>query len=170
MARNCNVSFTHTGYAYTLHRKAFCFGKKSLYSTNSSGTELQHVALTSEGVVHLIPVFTSATVGSNPRSCLFIVATVLIDVHTAPKCLTEPIRYVMNHFQDRRGAASLRYRNRTEITVVRELLQRRRQRQRERQKINGFVKQNNNFARASRFFVTTRLPRENAWFHALWRT
>ena len=42
-------------------------------------------------------------------------------------------------------------------------------------KRNGFVKQNNNFARASRFFVhffavTARLRRENAWFHSLWRT
>ena len=33
---------------------------------------------------------------------------------------SEPIGYVMNHFRDRRAAASLRYRNRTEITVVRE--------------------------------------------------
>ena len=35
--------------------------------------------------------------------------------------------------------------------------------------------QNNNFARASRFFVhsfavTARLPRENDYFHVLWRT
>ena len=101
--------------------------KASLYSTDSSGTELQRVVHTPEGVVvvYLTPVFnpefTSASVGSNPRSCLFIFVTVLIDVHTAPKCLTEPILYVMNHFRDRRGAASLRYRNRTEITVVRVL-------------------------------------------------
>ena len=101
--------------------------------------------------MHLIPVFTSATVGSNPRSYLFIFATVLIDVDTAPKCLTEPIRYVMNHFRDRCGSASLRYSNRTEITVVRERQQRRRRRQRERQKSNRFVKQNNNFVRESRF-------------------
>ena len=33
---------------------------------------------------------------------------------------SEPIGYVMDHFPDGRGAASLRYRNRTEITVVRE--------------------------------------------------
>ena len=95
--------------------------KASLYSTNNSDTELQRVVQTPEDVVHLIPVFSSATVGSNPRSFLFIFATVLIDVDTAPKCLTEPIRYVMNHFRDRHGAASLRYRNLTEITVVREL-------------------------------------------------
>ena len=42
--------------------------KASLYSTNNNGTELQRVADTSEGVVHLIPVFTSATWGSNARS------------------------------------------------------------------------------------------------------
>ena len=127
--------------------------KASLYSTNNNDTELQRIVHTSEGVVHLIPVFTSATVGSNPCSYLFFYATVLIDVHTALKCLTEPIRYVMNHFRDRRGAALLRYSNRTKITVVRERWQRgrRRQRQRERQKNNGFVKQNNNFVRASRF-------------------
>ena len=100
--------------------------KASPCITKSSDTELQRVVHTPEGVVvvHLTPVFnpefTSASVGSSPRSYLFIFATVLIDVHTAPKCLTEPIRYVMNHFRDRRGAASLRYRNRTEITVVRE--------------------------------------------------
>ena len=91
-----------------------------MYSTKNNGIELQRVVHTSEGVMHLIPVFTSATVGSNPRSYLFIFAKVLIDVDTAPKCLTEPIRYVMNHFRDRCGSASLRYSNRTEITVVRE--------------------------------------------------
>ena len=66
--------------------------KASLCSTNNNDTELQRVVHTSECVVHLIPVFTSATVGSNPRSYFFIFATFLIDVHTAPKCLTEPIR------------------------------------------------------------------------------
>ena len=39
----------------------------------------------------------------------------------------------------------------------------------------GLYKQNNNFARASRFFVhflaaAVGLRRENAWFHALWKT
>ena len=48
-----------------------------------------------------------------------------------------------------------------------ELQQRRRRRQRERQKSNRFITQNNNSARASRFFVdffvvTVRLRRENA--------
>ena len=38
-----------------------------------------------------------------------------------------------------------------------------------------YTKQNNHFARASRFFVhffavIARLRRENAWFHILWRT
>ena len=40
--------------------------KASLCRTNSSDTELQRVAHTSEGVVHLIPVSTFATWGSNP--------------------------------------------------------------------------------------------------------
>ena len=49
----------------------------------------------------------------------------------------------------------------------RELKQRRRRRQRERQKAIGLDWQNNNFARASRFFVhflavAARLQRENA--------
>ena len=95
--------------------------KASLYSTDNNSTALQRVVHTSEGVVHFIPVFTSTSVGSNRRSYLFIFATVLIDVDTVPKCLTEPIRYVINHFRDRRGAASLRCRNRCEITVVTEL-------------------------------------------------
>ena len=51
----------------------------------------------------------------------------------------------------------------------------RRGRQRERQKNNRFNKQNNNFARASHFFVHffpvfARLRRENALFRVLWRT
>ena len=37
---------------------------------------------------------------------------------TAPKCGTEPIRYVRLHSRDRRGATSLFYRNRAEITVL----------------------------------------------------
>ena len=54
-----------------------------------------------------------------------------------------------------------------------ELKQRRRRRQRERQKSNRFkFWQNNNFARASRFFVhffavVARLQRESASFHVL---
>ena len=46
---------------------------------------------------------------------------------------------------------------------------------RESKKSNSLTRQNNNFARGSRFFVyflalTARLPRENAWFQVLWRT
>ena len=48
-------------------------------------------------------------------------------------------------------------------------------RRRESKKSNSLTRQNNNFARASRFFVhffavTARLPRENAQFHVSWRT
>ena len=39
------------------------------------------------------------------------------------------------------------------ISLIRELKQRRRRRQQERQKRNRFTTQDNNFARASRFFV-----------------
>ena len=59
--------------------------------------------------------------------------------------------------------------------LSRDFQQRRRRRQRERQKSNRFIEQNNQFARASRFFVhffavTARLRRENAQFHELSRT
>ena len=64
--------------------------KASLCSTNSSDTELQRVVHIPEGVVvvHLTPVFnpefTSASVGSNQRSYLFIFATIPTVVHTVP--------------------------------------------------------------------------------------
>jgi len=41
-----------------------------------------------------------------------------IRVHTAPKWGSESLRYVTRHFRDRRGAASFRYRNLAEITVL----------------------------------------------------
>ena len=55
----------------------------------------------------------------------------------------------------------------------RESKQRRRRRELGRQKINRFIKQNNNFARASHFFVhfftvLARLRRENAQLQVLW--
>ena len=57
---------------------------------------------------------------------------------------------------------------------IRDLKIRRQRRRRERQKSNRFSNQNNNFARASRFFVhffavTARLRRENAQFHVVLR-
>ena len=62
-------------------------------------------------------IFTSVSVDSSPHSHLFT-SMVQIRVQTAPKCCTEPLRYVTLHFRDRRGAASLRYRNRAQITVL----------------------------------------------------
>ena len=41
----------------------------------------------------------------------------LLFILTTPKCDTELFRYVTLHFQGRRSAASVRYRNRAEITV-----------------------------------------------------
>ena len=38
--------------------------------------------------------------------------------HIAPECDAKTIRYVTLHFRDRRGEALLRYKNRTEITVL----------------------------------------------------
>ena len=55
---------------------------------------------------------------SNPRFYLFSSATGGIGVHTAPKYGTKSIRYVILHFRDRRGAASLRRRNRAATTVL----------------------------------------------------
>ena len=60
-------------------------------------------------------------------------------------------------------------RGRLREMVIRELKQRRRRRQLGRQKSNKFITQNNNFARASRFFVhfftvLARLRRENREF------
>ena len=60
-------------------------------------------------------------------------------------------------------------RGRLREMVIRELKQRRRRRQLGRQKSNRFITQNNNFARASRFFVhfftvLAQLRRENLEF------
>ena len=55
---------------------------------------------------------------SIPLSELFTSAADQIPSHTTPECGTEPIRYVTLHFRDRRGAATLRYRNRAKITVL----------------------------------------------------
>ena len=52
--------------------------------------------------------------GSSPRSNSFTSAMVRMSVRTARKA----IRYVTIHFQDRRGAASRRYKNRAEILHV----------------------------------------------------
>ena len=52
--------------------------------------------------------------GSSPRSNSFTSAMVRMSVRTERKA----IRYVTLHFQDRRGAASLRYKNRAEILRV----------------------------------------------------
>jgi len=52
--------------------------------------------------------------GFSPRSNSFTSAMVWMSVCTARKA----IRYVTIHFQDRRGEAALRYKNRTEILLV----------------------------------------------------
>ena len=62
-------------------------------------------------------IFTSVSVDSSPRSYLFT-SMVRIRVQTAPKCCTEPLRYMTLHFRDPRGAASPRYRKRAKITVL----------------------------------------------------
>ena len=51
-------------------------------------------------------------------SYLFTSAIARIPVYTTPQSGTEPIGYVTPHVRDRRGAASLRYRNRAATTIV----------------------------------------------------
>ena len=55
---------------------------------------------------------TSVLAYSSPCPFLFTSAT-----FRTLKCGSEPIRYVMIHFQDLRGASSLRYRNHAKISV-----------------------------------------------------
>ena len=63
-------------------------------------------------------IFTSVSVDSSPHSCLFTSMTDRIGVHAAPKYGTRLIRCATLHFPIRRCAASLRHRNRAEITVL----------------------------------------------------
>ena len=61
------------------------------------------------------------------------------------------------------------------LSLIREFTQRRRRRKENDKKAIGLDKQNNNFARASRFVVhfsavAARLQRETAKFHVLSRT
>ena len=63
-------------------------------------------------------IFSAFSVDSSSCFCLFTPGRVPIPVHTVLKYGTEFIQYAMLHFWDQRGTASLRYRNRTEITVL----------------------------------------------------
>ena len=92
--------------------------------TSRSHTPNTVLAPLAQRVCALIPsphsrMFTSVSVGSILHSYLFTSATtVRIGVHSAPKYGTETIRYVTLLFRYWCGAASLRYRNHAEITVV----------------------------------------------------
>ena len=63
-------------------------------------------------------IFTSASVGSSPRSNLFTSGTGRVGVYTALKYGTKPIRYVTLHFRDRHSAAMLFHRNRAATTTL----------------------------------------------------
>ena len=63
-------------------------------------------------------IFTFISVGSIPHSYLFTSATGRIGVHTVSKYGKKPIQCVTLHFRDRRGAASVRHRNRAALTVL----------------------------------------------------
>ena len=62
--------------------------------------------------------FTSVLVGSSSRSYLLTSATARLPVHTTTKSDRNLSDHVMFSLRDRRVAASLRYRNCTEITVL----------------------------------------------------
>ena len=55
---------------------------------------------------------------SSPPFYLFTSSTDRVGVHTPPKYGIKPIQYVTLHFRDRRGAASLRHKNRAATTVL----------------------------------------------------
>ena len=84
---------------------------------NSNGTKLEQVVHTHQKSCLSGWPREFGELDPSPRSHLPTSATVRISVHTALKCCTEPIRYMTLHFRDRRGEASLRYRNRAEIFV-----------------------------------------------------
>ena len=125
MLRLCSL---YTEKLFVRKRKAF------RYSMNSKGTSLELVVHTHRtscpsgcsrglGVLNSSPIswlFTSVSVLFSavlaPTDSLPVTVRTL--VHTAPKCGTEPIPYVTPQFRDRRGAASLCYRNCAEITVL----------------------------------------------------
>ena len=82
------------------------------YRMNSNSPGAERLA---EGFGELNPIthswiLTSVSVGSIPHFYSFPSGTVRISVDTAPKCCTEPIRYMMFRYRDWRRAASLRYR------------------------------------------------------------
>ena len=70
-----------------------------------------------ERLVHLNPALTSKYIRMSQWVPVLASTYRVRYGPTAMKSDTEPIRYVTIHFQDRRGAASFRYRNRAEITV-----------------------------------------------------
>ena len=140
--RNFTISQSGEGFtSFNVNKRTnFCGDSPSnlkLSIINSNGTKQEHVVHTHRtsrrsswprGFGELNPsthswIFTSTSVDCSHRSYLFTSATVRQPVHITPICVTEPIRYVVLHFPDRRGAArrgaaSLRHRNGAKITVL----------------------------------------------------
>ena len=116
---------------FILHRIAFGANTKSSpyeQQRHRTGTSRLHISNIlcdywprGFGEMNLSPhswIFTSFSVDFGPSSYLFTSATVRIPVHAALECGTESIWYVTRHFRDQHVAASVRYRNRAEITVL----------------------------------------------------
>ena len=110
---------------FTLYWITFVPTQKAiLYSVNSNGTALeQNWGGWPKSFSELNPsphfwILTSVSVDSSRCSYLFTSGTVRIPVDAAPKCGTEIIPVVTLHLRDRCGTASLRYKNRAEITVL----------------------------------------------------
>ena len=106
----------------------------------------------------------SGDVDPNPGPCV-------TDLHNLSEQRNLNFTGLPTFYANARSIVSKRSKLELDIAVsrydIREFTQRRRRRQRERQKAIGFDQQNNNFARASRFFVhfsavVARLQRESA--------
>ena len=99
-------------------RRHGCYLRSLLYEQkrHKTGTSRSHtLKIVPERLVERVWGSKSqSSVDSSSRSYLSTSATVRISVHAALKSGTEPIRNMTLHFRDRRGEASLRYRNRAE--------------------------------------------------------
>ena len=87
----------------------------------SHRTSWRHDWLRGLGALNSSPLsglFTSVSVGSSTRFYRFTSATGRIGVYTILKYDKKPIRYLMLHVWDRRGAASLRHRNRAATKIL----------------------------------------------------
>lgn len=117
---------------FTLYRNAFCHATKkaiwNIMNSNDPGrrksfTRIEHCAsaIGWEGLVRSIPVLTPEYLSPSqrvPGLASSTSSTVRVGVHTSPLYDSKPIWYLTLHFQDRRGEAFLRHRNRAATTIL----------------------------------------------------